>query len=98
MPALTLNCFKCGTKLEFVDRVGRREECTSCGEDVHVCRNCTFYDAKVYNECREPAAEVVRDKERANHCEYFQCRAGAGGSDDRRDALKAAAEALFKKR
>lgn len=98
MPTITLACFKCGASLNFIDRVGRREECPQCHEDVHVCRNCEFYDAKVYNECREPAAEVVRDKERANHCDYFRPGAGTGGATSSKDALRAAAEALFKKR
>ncbi len=44
MAEIVLKCFKCGTELKFVDRVGRREECETCGEDVHVCRNCEFYD------------------------------------------------------
>ena len=98
MANVTLKCFKCGTELSFVDRVGRREECPKCREDVHVCRNCDFYDPKVYNECREPAAEVVRDKERANHCEYFRPGQRSGGAGAANDALRAAAEALFKKK
>ena len=98
MANVTVKCFKCGNEMSFVDRVGRREECPACREDVHVCRNCAFYDPKVYNECREPAAEVVREKERANHCDYFRPGAGGGGGGPSKDALRAAAEALFKKR
>lgn len=92
-------CFKCGEKNEFADRVPLRAECSKCGEDVHVCKCCEFYDPKVYNECREPQAEVVQDKERANRCEYFQA-AGPGGkvSGNNKDALRSAAEALFKKK
>jgi hypothetical protein len=94
---IEFQCFKCGHVLKFPERVGLREECEKCGEDVHVCRNCRFYDPKVYNECREPQAEVVQDKERANRCEYFE----GGGSfkqDTQKDALMSAAEALFKKK
>lgn len=90
-------CFKCGTTLSFVDRVGLREECESCGEDVHVCKNCKFYDPKVYNECREPQAEVVREKDRANRCDYFEPGSQSGAKDNK-DALMSAAEALFKKK
>ncbi len=92
-------CFKCGEKNEFPDRVPLRAECSKCGEDLHVCKCCQFYDPKVYNECREPQAEVVHDKERSNRCEYFQ-PAGPGGkvSGNNKDALLSAAEALFKKK
>ena len=92
-------CFKCGTAEDFADRVPLRAECGKCGEDLHVCKCCQFWDVKVYNECRETQAEVVQDKERANRCDYFQPGAGGGkSSGSSKDALKAAAEALFKKK
>ncbi|NJL26288.1 MAG: hypothetical protein HC902_14825 [Calothrix sp. SM1_5_4] len=93
-----LKCYHCGSELRFADRVGLREECGTCRNDVHVCRNCRFYDATAYNECREPQAEVVREKDRANHCEYFQAGTGAGGQGKSKDDLLKAAEALFKKK
>ena len=78
--------------------MGRRDECPHCGADVHVCRNCRFYDATAYNECREPVAERVIDKERANFCPEFKAR-----TDDQptkaspsRDDLLAQANKLFK--
>jgi hypothetical protein len=90
-------CFSCNKELKFSDSIGRREECPFCRADVHVCKNCDFYDVKVYNECREPQAEVVREKDRANYCDYFTPRKGGAGVQDKAAALKAAAEALFKK-
>ncbi len=95
--AVELKCFNCGELLSFPDKVGRREECPKCRSDVHCCRNCRFYDPKVYNECREPQAEVVREKDRANHCDFFQPGSGEGGSGKSREDLLKAAEALFKK-
>lgn len=96
---IELSCHHCGEKLSFLDRVGIREECPKCHSDVHVCKNCSFYDPKVYNECREPQAEVIREKDRANRCDYFQARSGAGGkgAPTKEDLMKAA-EALFKKK
>ena len=32
---------------------------------------CEFYDPSVANACREPVADAVGDKERANFCGYF---------------------------
>lgn len=94
---IQFECFKCGTELKFSERVSIREECESCGEDVHCCKNCRFYDVTAYNECREPSAEVVLEKERANRCEYFEGGGRFKGSD-KKDQLMSAAEALFKKK
>lgn len=90
-------CFSCNKELSILGQVGRREECPHCRADVHVCKNCEFYDPKVYNECRETAADVVREKDRANFCDYFKFRQGGASPEDKKAALRAAAEALFKK-
>ncbi|MCB0378400.1 MAG: hypothetical protein KDD33_07905 [Bdellovibrionales bacterium] len=90
-------CFSCGTKNSFVDRLSFREECIQCGADLHVCKNCEFYDAGAYNECRESSADVVREKERSNYCDYFSVGLGSFKKDNKADLL-AQAEALFKKK
>lgn len=92
-----LICFNCNKEMTFHGLIGRREECPHCRSDVHVCKNCEHYDPKVYNECRETAADVVREKDRANFCDYFTPRKGGTGAVDKKAALLAAAEALFKK-
>ncbi len=94
----SLRCFHCGNEIVYVDRVGIREECEKCKSDVHCCRNCNFYDPKVYNECKEPQAEVIREKDRANVCDYFQPGGGAGSVAKTKEDLLKAAEALFKKK
>lgn len=79
--------------------VGRQETCPSCGADLHVCLNCTFYSPGAYNECREPQAERVVEKKRSNFCDFFSFAAGgarekgASPKDDARTRL----DALFKK-
>jgi hypothetical protein len=88
-------CFACQKSTDVVERVGFRDEC-ACGADLHSCKCCAFYDAKVYNECRETSADVVREKERANFCDFFQPN-GQTKVTNQREALLAAAEALFKK-
>jgi hypothetical protein len=93
---INLKCFSCGKEMSFVDMIGRRDECPHCHADARVCKNCQFYDSKAYNECHETSAEVVREKERSNVCDFFQ--PGSKFSEaTSRDALRAAAEALFKK-
>jgi hypothetical protein len=92
-------CWKCQEKNDFTERVPLRAECSKCGEDLHVCKTCQFYDPKAYNECREPQAEVVQDKERSNRCDYFQPgTAGKASAGQSRQDLISAAEALFKKK
>ncbi len=97
MAEVVLTCFSCGQKLSFVDQVSRRDECSNCRADARVCKNCEFYDPKVYNECRESSAEVVREKERATLCDYFRPKGSGASGAKSRDDLLAAAEALFKK-
>lgn len=91
-------CFKCTKAMPVLASVGFRDECIYCGEDLHVCKNCEFYDEASYNECREPSADSVKEKERANFCEFFQINSQSVGStaEDARSKLLADAEALFK--
>jgi hypothetical protein len=56
------------------------------------------YDPHAHNKCREPQAEWVTDRERANFCDFFipnNLNASAAGkpSADPRSAF----DALFKK-
>lgn len=97
MADVRFNCFNCGTELVYAHSPGRRDECSKCSADVHVCRNCKNYDPKVYNECREPQADLVKERDRANFCDFFQPAAPGGATaSDRAKDLRAAAEALFK--
>lgn len=58
---------------------------------------CEFYDTSVAKSCREPVAEEVTDKERANFCDYFRGQPGvhAAGAASEADAAKAKLEAMF---
>jgi len=93
-----LVCWKCGASLDGLPLpLGRREECPACHCDLHVCRLCLYYDTGVSRACREPVAEEVKDKVRANFCGYFQPRAGAYQSADDAPsrAARAQLDALF---
>jgi len=91
-------CFSCGAEWPVLGLVGRRDECSRCRADLHVCKNCVHYDKTAYNECREPSADVVREKDRANFCDYFSPQSSARDAGKQAADLKAAAEALFKKK
>ncbi len=95
-----MTCWKCGYELEAREQVSFRAECPDCGGDLHVCRNCEFYDPAYHNECREPMAERVVDKERANFCEYFRPAPGRKvglAKEGRAGSARAQLETLFKK-
>lgn len=94
---MTLTCWSCKTALALRDKPGRGDVCPHCRNDLRVCKNCTFYDAKAYNECREPAADRVVDKERANFCDFFSPFGGQRDMDAKADDARAKLEALFKK-
>ncbi len=96
---IEVSCFACHKVNTVFDKVGYRAEC-DCGADLHSCKNCQFYDAKAYNSCREPTAEFIQEKERANYCDHYKPRAkaGAGPAGPAKDDLRAKAEALFKKK
>jgi hypothetical protein len=91
------NCWNCGQALGHLD-YGRQDSCPKCGRDTRVCKGCEFYDKGSNNDCRESQAERVVDKEKSNFCDYFRPRAGSGSGAQSRDSMKAAAEALFKKK
>ncbi len=91
-------CFSCGKSLVVVDRVGRGDACPGCGADVHCCRNCQFYDPAAYNECREPVADRVLEKDRANFCEHFVLSAGEKTADRKTEEARKKLDELFKKK
>ena len=93
-------CAGCGAALGRPERVGRRETCPQCGGDLRTCRQCRFYDRAAANACREPQAERVADKARANFCDYFALAAEATRASDAASPsdARAALERLFTRR
>ena len=64
-------CRKCKNEITL-EKIYFRDECAVCGSDLHVCVNCFFYDTGKENSCREDKADYVKEKDRANYCEYFK--------------------------
>ena len=91
------HCWHCGEKLTSHD-YSREARCPACSKATHSCRNCSFYDPGRSNECSEPIADFVSDKERANFCDYFQPGNSFSADNDQTSAenLLSAAEDLFK--
>ena len=74
----------------------RQEECPHCQTQLHVCRMCEFFDTAVAQQCREPVADLVSDKQRANFCGYFQINPHAfTAPSDQTDESRRQLDAVF---
>ena len=95
-----MTCSRCGRSLD-VSKPSRRDTCPGCGADLHACVQCAFYAPGLYNDCREPRAERVVDKERANFCDWFRPSDRGPASQDADDVkarVRAELDALFGKK
>jgi len=88
-------CFHCRKELDLSARPGRGDSCPHCGSDIKACLNCRFYDVTSYNECWEPSAGRVVDKDTANFCEFFDL-GDASGEKAREDDPLQKLKDLFK--
>lgn len=97
---MTMHCPHCLKELALDSKIPFRETCPHCVRDLHCCLACVFHDKGCSNECREPQADRVLDKEKANYCEYFQFakKAVSGQGVDPAAEAKRRLEELFKKK
>lgn len=95
---MSIKCYKCNQvlNLDAAQNIGRSEECNHCGADLRCCKMCQFYDVNSYNECREPVAERIVEKEKANYCDFFKLGHTTDSKNDKANLFNAA-DALFKK-
>jgi hypothetical protein len=80
-------CHKCGALVD-IEKASRRDECRACGADLRVCLNCTFYDEGRANQCFEPQAEKVKEKDRSNYCDFFQFKQNGAKASEKEAAGK----------
>ncbi len=93
-----MKCHACSKEVTIPEKVGRRDECPFCNSDLHCCLNCFFYDPLKPKQCKEPVAELVKEKKKANFCDYF--RIAASGNASSGEAIlqsRKALENLFKR-
>lgn len=96
----SMKCAGCGFAIESSGAapIGFRESCDRCDADLHTCRNCEHHDPSAYNECVEPGAERVSERDRANRCDWFSAGGASGAQGDSvREKSVNDLEALFKK-
>jgi len=95
--ATTYYCHKCKNGFDIEVKMGRRDECPHCAADLHVCKNCKYWDPSSHNECKEHISEYIPDREKANFCGMFTYREGPYGNEPDLMSAKAKLDALFKK-
>ncbi len=92
-------CHGCGRDVQLTDKVFRGDMCPGCGRPLHACLNCVFHDRSAHHECREPQAEWVADRAKANFCDYFRPRQGGapGRSGPSPEQARKKLDDLFRK-
>lgn len=81
-----LVCWKCGTSLKGVLLpLSRTAECRECRAELHVCRLCVNYNARLSDFCNETRAEAPRAPDQANFCDWFKPRYGAFDDKSRKE-------------
>lgn len=93
-------CIKCSNEISITETksIPRNTSCDNCTTDIRSCIFCRFYDQSKHNECSEPSADRVVDKEKANFCDYYEFNTSQkvlGKNNNKSDALKKLAD-LFK--
>ena len=94
----TVFCYKCHEPLEMSagSKVHRSEKCPHCASSIYCCKMCIFYDPLSYNECREPNAERILEKEKTNFCDFYHIEQKDNNKNNN-DQMLSKANALFKK-
>ena len=96
-------CHNCGREIKLIAKVARTEDCPHCNADMHCCKNCRFFDPGKNNQCSETQAEWVKDKLKANFCDFFEpnnrvpLTTRGSGETNRGDDVRKAFDNLFKK-
>ncbi len=88
-------CWSCGAALAALD-YGRETRCPGCGRATRCCRNCRWFDISASEQCREPMAEPVKEKQQANFCDWFEPGRPVADDQPGAEALRKAAEDLFR--
>lgn len=93
------NCWNCGNDLADEPMpVSRHANCSQCFTELHCCKLCAHYDTQVLDDCAEAdRADVPKNKEGANFCEYFQPQSGVFSSEvkSKADSARSKLDDLF---
>jgi hypothetical protein len=65
-------CHKCGREILLDERPRREDVCPDCLSYLHCCYNCRLFDERAPNQCHEPMAVPVKEKDLSNACHHFE--------------------------
>ncbi len=95
-------CYFCKARIDDKIQIYRNSECPNCGKDLKICYNCKYYSKGAHWDCLETIGEPVREKDRANFCEYFRfkevsepSRTGLGQATDKKKKAEERIRKLF---
>ena len=90
-------CNRCGQSLPVGEAMSFESVCESCGDDVHTCTNCSFFDTSAPFECRQEISEPIAAKAKRNECQLFSPKTTQVFDTDKpsADDAKAAFDSLF---
>jgi len=78
MSRLILKCWQCGVDLvAVIEPLSRLSSCDACNAELHVCQFCVEYNPKISDRCNESLAEISRNVNQANFCDYFSPNSSA---------------------
>jgi hypothetical protein len=84
-----MRCAFCGEPAPTGQKIFRNSLCAKCEHDLKTCQNCAFFCVGAHWDCRETIEAAVRDKDRANFCDFFSPAPDkAVGAPDRKDKEK----------
>jgi hypothetical protein len=92
-------CAACGAVLPIAN--SSLEQCPTCREAIHACRQCTHFEPARRFECTQPLIERIADKNARNACDAFSLRVtierNATPDGPRPDDVSRTFQSLFKK-
>lgn len=67
-----VKCAACAAEIQA--SITLDSSCPKCNEDLHTCRQCTYFDPGARFECRKPITARIANKGARNECELFAAR------------------------
>ena len=69
-----VRCSNCGAVLPTSTDVKAGAKCPHCGQDLHCCKQCRYFDSAARFECMQPVPEPIPRKDAHNDCTFYEIR------------------------
>jgi len=101
--AVVFRCKHCGERVLDLDSIVIGASCRKCGEALHSCSQCSFFDTSARFECAKPVPVRFVSKKAGNDCPFYAPAkafdlTGTRGAVATPDDARAAFDALFNKK